>query len=137
MNFISTASSNARYLLRSDFRNYGAKLSATTRTAFKKTISLGRVTFGPEIGYRFQAADGTYIEPHASITGIWDFDKSDALVLGDEVVGTDEFRGKLQAGILFTMPSGYTVRARGSYDGIGSDDFEAYGGQLWVNLPLN
>ena len=102
-----------------------------------QSVSLGRVTFGPEIGYRFFAADGTIIEPHAALIGMWDFDKPDALVFADEIVGTDEFRGKVQAGVLFTMPSGYTVRATGSYDGLGSDDFDAYGGQLWVNMPLN
>ena len=102
-----------------------------------QSVSLGRVTFGPEIGYKFFAADGTIIEPHAALVGMWDFDKPDALVFADEIVGTDDFRGKVQGGVLFTMPSGYTVRATGSYDGLGSGDFDAYGGQLWVNMPLN
>jgi hypothetical protein len=54
----------------------------------------------------------------------------DALVFADQIVGTDDFRGKVQAGALFKMPSSYTVRATGSYDVLGSDDFDAYGGQL-------
>jgi hypothetical protein len=68
--------------------------------------------------------------------GLWDFEKPDVLVIGSQVVGPDTFRGKVEGGLLFTMPQGFSLRATGSYDGIGSSDFHAYGGQLWVNLPL-
>ena len=102
-----------------------------------QNLALGRVTFGPEIGYRYFASDGSIIEPHMALQGLWDFEKPDTLTLGSEVVGPDDFRGKLEAGIMFMMPEGASVRATGSYDGIGSDDFHAYGGQMWVNLPLH
>jgi outer membrane autotransporter protein len=100
-------------------------------------LALGRVTFGPEIGYRYFASDGSIIEPHMALQGLWDFEKPDTLTLGSEVVGPDDFRGKFEAGVMFMMPEGASVRATGSYDGIGSDDFHAYGGQMWVNLPLH
>jgi uncharacterized repeat protein (TIGR01451 family) len=102
-----------------------------------QNLALGRVTFGPEIGYRYFASDGSIIEPHMALQGLWDFEKPDTLTLGNEVVGPDDFRGKLEAGVMFMMPEGASVRATGSYDGIGSDDFHAYGGQMWVNLPLH
>jgi hypothetical protein len=38
---------------------------------------------------------------------------------------------------MLMMPEGASVRATGAYDGIGSDDFHAYSGQMWVNLPLH
>ncbi len=102
-----------------------------------QNLALGRVTFGPEIGYRYFASDGSIIEPHMALQGLWDFEKPDTLTLGNQVVGPDDFRGKLQAGVMVMMPEGASVRATGSYDGIGSDDFHAYGGQMWVNLPLH
>ena len=36
-----------------------------------------------------------------------------------------------------TAPWGYTIRASGMVDGLGSDDYEAYGGQPMLNMPLN
>jgi outer membrane autotransporter protein len=102
-----------------------------------QTVALGRVTFGPEIGYRFFTNDGTAVEPHVALQGLWDFEKPDVLVIGSQVVGPDTFRGKVEGGLLFTMPQGFSLRATGSYDGIGSSDFHAYGGQLWVNQPLH
>jgi hypothetical protein len=102
-----------------------------------QNMALGRVTFGPEIGYRYFASDGSIIEPHMALQGLWDFEKPDTLTLGSEVVGPDDFRGKLEAGVMLMMPEGASVRATGAYDGIGSDDFHAYSGQMWVNLPLH
>jgi hypothetical protein len=37
-------------------------------------VSLSRFTFGPEIGYQVVLRTGATMEPHASLTGIWDFD---------------------------------------------------------------
>jgi hypothetical protein len=35
------------------------------------------------------------------------------------------------------LPDGKALRASGSYDGIGDDDFEAWSGKLWLNIPLD
>ncbi|MCP4243031.1 MAG: hypothetical protein GY772_20960, partial [bacterium] len=78
------------------------------------------------------------IEPHASITGLWDFDDAGNLTtLAGTVAGANDLRAKVEGGVLFTRPGGVSLRATGSYDGIGDDDFSAYSGKLWVNLPLN
>jgi hypothetical protein len=66
---------------------------------------------------------------------LWDFEKPDPLTIGDQIVSPDTFRGKVEVGVMFSMPAGAAVRASGNYDGTGSNDFHAYGGQLRVNLP--
>ena len=76
-----------------------------------QSMGLGRVTFGPEVGHRFFASDGGIIEPMASIQGLWDFEKPDTLTIGDQIVSPDTFRGKVEAGVMFTMPAGATMRA--------------------------
>lgn len=98
--------------------------------------SIGRATGKLEIGYRMQTSDGTRIEPHASIEGIWNF-ASDDLVINGAVVNSAESRAKVEGGVLVVTPDGWSFRAAGHYDGIGGDDFHAYGGSLWVNVPLN
>lgn len=100
-------------------------------------VALGRVTFGPEIGHRFVASDGSIVEPHIALQGLWDFEKPDTLAFGSEIVSPDSFRGKVEAGVMLTRGEGASLRISGSYDGIGSADFSAYSGQLWVNLPLH
>ena len=105
-------------------------------TIASETVSLGRFTFGPEFGYRFQTADGSTIEPFVGLQGIWDFDRDAAVVNGIET-GGDEVRAKGSLGLSVISPWGYTIRGVASYDGIGSDDYEAISGQLWVNMPLN
>ena len=115
-----------------------------------QTVSLGRFSFGPEFGYRYNAADGTVFEPHGSITGIWDFDAPDSLtltrvtgvgsnvaVIGTTVAGIDDFRAKVEGGVLIINPSGAKFRIVGTYDGIGSDDLEAIGAEAWLSFPLN
>jgi hypothetical protein len=99
-------------------------------------ISIGRMTVGGEVGYRVVMASGSVLEPHVSFTGIMNF-ATDDLVIGGALVETSESRGKVEGGLLLETPSGWGFRAAGSYDGVGGDEFESYGGSLWVNMPLN
>jgi hypothetical protein len=108
---------------------------------FSQSVRLGRLTFGPEFRYPIHTKDGAILEPHVSFTGMWDFDKEDNNVanVGGLLVGDQDFRVKTEAGLLVHTPdiSDASFRATVSYDGIGDDDFSAWGGQLWVNWPLN
>jgi outer membrane autotransporter protein len=99
-------------------------------------IAIGRLTGAIEVGYKWETSDGTRIEPHMSITGIWNF-ATDDLEIDGASLDRDESRAKLEGGVLVTTPQGWGLRAAGAYDGIGSDDLEAYSGSLWVNIPLN
>jgi hypothetical protein len=81
-------------------------------------------------------SDGSLIEPHISLTGIWDFDKDKTASVGGLLVGTDDFRMRVEAGVLVRTPTGLGLRATVAYDGIGDDNFHALSGQLWVNVPL-
>lgn len=104
-----------------------------------QSVTLGRLSFGPEFGYRYYAADGTLIEPQLSITGLWDFDNAGDVTntLAGIVVSPNDFRGKVEGGVLFLCTNGVSLRAAGSYDGIGDGDFSAYSGKLRVSVPLN
>jgi len=97
---------------------------------------IGRLTGGAEVGYQFRNSDGSTLEPHIGIKGIWNF-QTDELVVNGVVVDTDESRAQVEGGVLYRTPSGLAVRGALAYDGIGGDDFESYTGQLWVNIPLN
>lgn len=101
-----------------------------------RDISIGRLNATLEAGYRFDMPDGTTIEPHVSISGLVNF-TGDDLIIGGQVVDPNDNRAKLEGGVIVRTPSGYAIRAAGAYDGIGQEDFEAYSGSLWINVPLN
>jgi len=113
-----------------------AYINSIGQTIGANSITIGRVTFGPEFGYKHMMLDGSVIEPHIAIEGIWNFDGDD-LVIGGTPVDTDEFRAKVEGGVIFATPDGYKLRAAASYDGLGADDFEAWSAKAWLNIPLD
>jgi outer membrane autotransporter protein len=102
-----------------------------------QSYSLGRLNFGPEIGYSIPLADGSILEPLVNVQGLWDFDGANPITFNEVPGTTSDLRARVQAGVTLTAPWGYSIRATGMYDGLGSDDYEAYGGQLMVDMPLN
>ena len=100
-------------------------------------VSLGRLQFGPEVGYRFAHTSDTFIEPFAAIKGVWDFDNPNAAIIDGFVVGPGDFWGRLEGGLNVVTTSGWLVRGLASWDGVGSDDYNGYTLQGIVNVPLN
>ncbi|MGI9350994.1 MAG: autotransporter outer membrane beta-barrel domain-containing protein, partial [Rhizobiaceae bacterium] len=101
-------------------------------------ITIGRSTFGVELGYqRYIPETGTIIEPHISIEGLWNFSTDDTKLSDGTPLHDDDFRARVEGGFIFRKDNGINVRITGQYDGIGDSDFESYGGKAWVNIPLN
>jgi outer membrane autotransporter protein len=120
---------------------YGHESYDTYKNSIGQTVTagdadIGRLTGGLEVAYRMQTSNGTIVEPMVGIEGIWNFD-SDDLVINDVLQNSDDNRAKVEAGVLVRTPSGWGIRAAGNYDGIGGDDFDSYGGSLWLNIPLH
>ncbi|HUV33259.1 MAG TPA: autotransporter outer membrane beta-barrel domain-containing protein, partial [Devosiaceae bacterium] len=102
-----------------------------------QTASLGRIEFGPEFGYRWDLADGTLVEPQLALYGVWNFDNGGSFLVADTLVTPDDFTGRIEGGLLVQMPKGMSFRGTAAYDGVGSNDYEAVTGKIWLNLPLN
>ncbi len=100
-------------------------------------VSLGRLQFGPEIGYRFAHTADTFIEPFAAIKGVWDFDNPNVAIIDGYVVGPGDFWGRLQGGLNWMTASGLYVRGLASWDGLGAGSYNGYTLQGTVNVPLN
>ena len=101
-----------------------------------QTVSLGRLSFGPEIARRYIGADGTSYEPLVALIGQWDFKRPEVAALDGALVSGNAFRARAQAGLMAYRPDGLSMRIVATYDGIGDSSLHAYGGQIWVNLPL-
>lgn len=100
-------------------------------------VSLGRLQFGPEIGYRFAHTADTFLEPFAAIKGVWDFDNPNVAIIDGYIVGPGDFWGRLQGGLNWMTSSGLYVRGLASWDGLGAGDYNGYTLQGTVNVPLN
>lgn len=100
-------------------------------------LTLGRITFGPEIGYALKRRDGTLFEPLLGIKGVWNFatDASSAAAAGQ--LAGDGLRLKLEAGAQLRLPSGIQLRGTSSYEGLGDTNLHTYNGQASVTIPLN
>jgi hypothetical protein len=100
-------------------------------------VSLGRLQFGPEVGYRFAHTADTFIEPFAAIKGVWDWDNPNVQIIDGFVVGPGDFWGRLEGGLNVTTADGWLVRGMASWDGLATDDYNGYTLQGIVNIPLN
>ena len=100
-------------------------------------VSLGRLQFGPEVGYRIAHGKDMLIEPFAAIKGVWDFDNPNVAIIDGFVVGPGDFWGRLEGGLTVLTAAGVAVRGSASWDGVGASDYSGYTLQGTVNVPLN
>jgi outer membrane autotransporter protein len=115
--------------------SYESSLGPTTIPS--QTVALGQAKAGPEIAYRYRLANGSILEPSLLVEGIWNFLRDAGAVSVDDLAVGDKVRGRAEAGLSLRTPGGTAFGAAVSYDGIGSSDFQAVGGKLRVQVPLN
>lgn len=101
-----------------------------------QTVSIGRLRAGPEVARIFDIGNGMTLEPRAAVAAVWDFNPPDDVTLGNVRYGNDDFRAVVEAGTILKTESGINFAISGKYEGLGVSGFDAYGGYLWVNVPL-
>jgi outer membrane autotransporter protein len=102
-----------------------------------QTVSLGRMSIGPEVAYRFFGANGVMYEPQFSVKGLWDFQRPDVSTVSGIVVGPDAFHARTELALLAKAANGFSLRGAVAYDGVGSSSFHDVSGRLWLNFPLH
>ena len=75
--------------------------------------------------------------PTLTVVGQWDFDPVDDDETSGFALDSDELRARIEGGLAIQDASGVSVSLNGHYDGIGSDDMEAYGRSVRLKIPLN
>jgi hypothetical protein len=103
----------------------------------EQSISLSRITIGPEIGYPFALEDGAMLEPHIGLKGVWNHAENDGPAPLDNAGDNDAFQVRMELGVTLQMQSGISMRASGSYEGLGGSQFSAHEGWASVTIPLN
>jgi outer membrane autotransporter protein len=102
------------------------------------STSLGQFKAEPQVSYVRTLANGTRFEPHLAASAIWNFESSgSAAGFGGTLVGPEELRGKIEAGVGVHFINGITLDVAASYDGIGSQDYEASSVSAGIRVPMN
>jgi len=85
---------------------------------------LGELNFGPKLVWTMNLDDGSVFSPSVGLSGISSFGAN---------TGT---RAKLDLGFKYKNPKGWVLSGDAYYDGIGQSGFDAIGGKLKLNVPL-
>ena len=102
-----------------------------------QNVSLGRLQFGPEVGYRIRHTSDTFIEPFAAIRGVWDFVNPNVAIIDGFVVGPGDIWGRMEGGLTVLTAEGVAVRGSASWDGLGASDYSGYTLQGTFNVPVD
>ena len=72
------------------------------------------------------------------MSGLWNFDITSNAATQGFVLGSNDIRARLDAGVTLHNPGtnlSFTLEAY--YDGIGITNYDAYGGSVKLSAPLN
>jgi hypothetical protein len=94
--------------------------------------STGTFTFGPRVSTQVELNDFTRIEPFITLEGIWTFAQENTATTVAESPGLEDkgLRGRGELGFTLFGGGSSSLSASGFYDGLGSSDFEAWGGEI-------
>ncbi|MEP2808104.1 MAG: autotransporter domain-containing protein [Rhizobiaceae bacterium] len=101
------------------------------------SVETGTLEFGPTFRGNFDLATQGMLQPFVGAKGIWTFahdlsedDKQENPPQADEGV-----RARVEMGVDVrdNLAEGLLISLSGFYDGIGDNDYEVWGGKVWVN----
>jgi len=102
-----------------------------------QTVQLGQLQLGPTFTGHFEGDNGETYAPYFSIDAIYNLGSTSGVtVTNPSTPSTEGWRARLKAGINMTDENGISIGFGGTYDGIGRDDFEAWGLNFDLTIPL-
>ena len=102
----------------------------------EQTFTQGEVRFGPTFSTDVKLDDGTMFRPHFGTSGVWNFAVQNGANSQGVVLGTGEIRARLDAGFTAIGAHGWSLHLNGFYDGIGKNNYFAYGGRARLSWAL-
>lgn len=99
------------------------------------SIETGTLEFGPTFSWRMNLDRWGVIEPYATVKGIWTFLQENTATAFSEQPGLADpgLRGRAEVGIRLTGDHQWNLSAAANFDGIGDDDFSAWGMKLGLD----
>ncbi|MEP0940745.1 MAG: autotransporter outer membrane beta-barrel domain-containing protein [Rhizobiaceae bacterium] len=110
---------------------------STNTVIGSQTFTLGEVRFGPTISHTVIADNGKTIRPRFGVNGVWNFAIKNGASSQGAVLGNGDLRARLDFGVTLLDAQAWSIDLSGFYDGVGIDNYHAYGGKARVTIPLN
>ncbi len=101
-----------------------------------QTIEVGELRWGPTFSTSIVTDGDVIITPSLGVNGVWNFAVDEAASTAGTLPGTDDVRSAVNAGLDVSNQYGLSLSLSGYYDGIGLNDYEAYGGTARVSVPF-
>ena len=101
-----------------------------------RSISLGEVRFGPTVSHEWTNSKGVTISPSLGVAGVWNFAVENEELSPSTGLGSSSVRARFDVGLTIALADDWAFNISGFYDGVGVNDFEAYGGKLRLSVPL-
>ena len=102
-----------------------------------KEVSLGQIKFGPTFSTTIQGDNHKVIEPSFTVNGIYNFgNRSGPTITNNTADETNGLRARVEAAVRVTNRNGTRFEFGANYDGIGQDDFESWGANVKLTIPL-
>ena len=111
-------------------------VDSSSTTISSETTEVGELRWGPTFSTTIETDDGLFITPSLGVHGIWNFSADEAATTTGTLPGTEDVRSTVDAGLGISNARGLAFNVTGFYDGIGLDDYEAYGGTARVSVPF-
>ncbi|WP_417487133.1 choice-of-anchor D domain-containing protein [Maricaulis sp.] len=102
-----------------------------------QTITIGRLTAGPEVAYRFASENGGFVEPYLQLNALYDYDDADVFNAAGQLQTLGHFRADARLGIAAEFSNGGRLAGEISVLGLGEGQFEANSAMIRVRLPLS
>jgi hypothetical protein len=102
------------------------------------SVETGTLEFGPTFTTELHLDNGFVFAPFFTVEGIWTFFQENTATAVSSQPGLAEegVRAKGEIGGTLTNGNGVSLSGSLSYDGIGSDDYEAWGGKLRLGVTF-
>ncbi|WP_371225896.1 autotransporter domain-containing protein [Roseovarius sp. 2305UL8-3] len=103
-----------------------------------QTVKLGQIQVGPTFTGNFSTPKGTIYKPYIGLDALYNYGDTSGVRLSatDETAAVEGLRGRIRSGVHVNSDSGTRFSLGWSYDGIGQSDYETWGVELKLSIPL-
>lgn len=126
--------------------NIGVSYFSETQSAYtdslsnaipQQTVTSGEIAFGPEISKTIALENGASFIPKAGLSVIYTYNATSTNAAQTFAVDKGDLRAKLDVGFAFITSDGLTISSTVFYDGVGINNFNVWGGEVKLVVPLN
>ncbi|CAM4463821.1 MAG: hypothetical protein LEGION0403_FIIPPAGN_02362 [Legionella sp.] len=96
----------------------------------KQQINLGEVNAGPDFSYQFSTAQNHNVTLRLSLQALYHFAYQD-----EEQCLINPWAGRIKLGADLRLHSGLTISPMATYEGLGTNAYQAVGGQIQMHMP--